>query len=44
MCNSIEKIFIFQIIATLINKTSPNFRRNLDLFCVLLTQVKVEAT
>ena len=41
MCKSIEKIFKFQIIATLINKTSPNFRRNLDLLCVLIAQVRL---
>jgi hypothetical protein len=44
MCKSIEKIFKFQILTTQINKSSPNFRRNLDLFCVLPTQVGVEAT
>lgn len=44
MCKSIEKKFKFQIFRTQINKSSPNFRRNLDLFCVLLAQVRVEAT
>lgn len=44
MCKSIEKIFKFQILATQINKSSPNFRRNLDLFCILLAQMRVEAT
>lgn len=44
MCKSIEKIFKFQIIMTQINKSSPNLRRNLDLFTLLLAQVSVEAT
>jgi len=44
MCKSIEKKIIFQIFRTQINKSSPNFRRNLDLFRVLLAQVRVEAT
>ena len=34
MCKSIEKKFKSQIFVTQINKTSPNFRRNLDLFSV----------
>lgn len=44
MCKGIEKIFKFQISITQFNKSSPNFRRNLDLFTILLAQVMVEAT
>lgn len=44
MCKNIEKIFNFQIFITIFNEQSPNFRRNLDLFSVWATQVRVEAT
>ena len=43
MCKSIEKMFNSQIFITNFNEQSPNFRRNLDLFTVLATHVKVEA-
>ncbi len=41
MCKSIEKIFKSQIFVTQINKSSPNSRRNLDLFTVLVAQVSL---
>ena len=44
MCKNIEKIFNSKILITIFNEQSPNFRRNLDLFTVLATQVGVEAT
>lgn len=44
MCKNIEKIFNSQILITNFNEQSPNSQRNLDLFTVLTTQVRVEAT
>lgn len=34
MCIDIEKKFNFQIITALINKSSPHFRRDMDLFII----------
>lgn len=44
MCKSIEKIFKFQIFITQINKSSPHFRRNMDLFIFHTPTSGVEAT
>ena len=44
MCKSIEKIFKFQMFTTQINKSSPNFRRNLDLFVFYTSTSGVETT
>lgn len=44
MCIDIVFIFNSKIFLTLFNQLSPNFRRNLDLFTLVVEYLMVEAT